>query len=213
MAKISISRALVQKKMLQNQIEKLIETARFTGVKYKKMNKIDGMEVDVFSKESKSSFDKIKDKLNQVNKISAEIAISNAKTMVVVNGEEMTVASALAMKNYINLRKAFLSKLASQYDMSLRRVDNHNNKVSIDANDRFQDYICSAGNVANNSDKAFKENFVSDYKANNEIEIVDPLNALKEIESMKNYLDGFEGDVDIALSESNAKTEIEIDIN
>ena len=45
---------------------------------------------------------------------------------------------------------------------------------------------------------------------NNEAKIVDPLDVKKLIETLEDGINAFEQEVDIALTESNARTEIEI---
>lgn len=213
MKKITIARALVEKKMLIKQIEKTLLISKFVGVKGKHSDNVNGMPKDDFNKQIKSNYDKLMSLYKNINDISSKITVANATNELTINGEIMTISHAINLKNTLNMKKSILSKISNQYENAIREVDRYNDDVDDEAKELYSNVICSSSSNPNASNKKSQEmeKLVHEFKENHEIELVDPIKCVDVIKKMKDEIEEFEKEVNIALVEANATIEIEIE--
>lgn len=201
---ISVNRALSELKLVTKKIEqktgKIVVAGGFKNSATKDEN-------DAFIKEAKSSIQQAKDLLERRNKLKQAIVMSNATTKVSIDGKEMTVAEAIEKKASIELTKEFSKKLREEYYGNKNGVEQHNTKVSADA-DKKADVALGA---ATEGDKGVAYKAIVDaYKLENGAKLVAPEGIEKEIEDLQDEIDNFESEVDFVLSESNVKTMIDV---
>jgi hypothetical protein len=126
---------------------------------------------------------------------------------VTIAGKEYTVAEAIEMKNHgISRLRSLMFRLTQDYNMAKSNADRTN---GAELERRADDYIRTMiGNtdVKGMTDEVRKmrEDFI---KAQT-MELVDPINVLKQIELLNEQITSFEMNVDAALSVSNALTAI-----
>jgi len=200
MQKISITRALANIKLLDKRIRKKINTSIFIKIKQTNEN------TDLISKEIKSDNRSINDLIKERNKLKKLIMISNANTKVNIAGVTMSVQEAIERKNSIEYEEYLLEELKRQYSNIASEVE----KINSLNTERF--------------DQLINSNFSKDIKANNQeyqalyntfwesnkTEVIDPLNLKEVIDKLSEFIDSFNSEIDLVLSESNARTEIEI---
>lgn len=202
MTEYSVTRALAELKLLDKRINKEIERSTFATVKTKNKQ----LDVEKFNKEAVSQYQSITDLLTLRNKIKSAVVQNNATTRVKISGKEYTVAEAIERKNSLDYEKRLLQKLQTERTLAKNQIDQHEANVRSKL-DRLlelefgKDVRSNVGNV---------DPITNSYLENNKIEFVNPLNIDEKIKQLEAEIEGFEKDVDFALSESNAMTKISL---
>lgn len=207
MEKMTITRALARKKLLAKRIwdhaRKISPMAVTVGGTLPPGFK----SVDDFKKQARSDMDSLRNDMENYSRISQAIADSNAKTVVTVAGREYSVARALE-------RKKWWSELGNEcldyfQDIYVNKK-NECEKLSISEKEKedreFSTYI--------GKDKALPKDEAETMRkiiaGRHAVELLDPAGFENFVETMRKERDDFLADVDIALTESNSRTEIEI---
>lgn len=196
---ISVTRALVKLKTLNERITNLTSKSSFIGLKKNNKNSKD-IKIDV------ENFQAIADLLNHRDDLRKKIIECNHNTKVKVCGKEYSVAEAIAMKNDIELRQKFLNELKNQNMKIQREYEFHNEEVQRKLDNLLETSF--SRDVKQNADTM--ENVIKTYRKSNEAEIVDPLKLSDHIDRMEDEINGFLKEIDFVLSESNATTHIVI---
>ena len=205
----SIHRALGELKVLDKRIEKEIKNGVYIGFKKKSVAKESqtGKTVKQFGVEAKAVKQSVDDLINRRRLIKEAIVNSNATTLVVIGGKEMTVASAIERKTSIEYDTKLLSRLKSQYNKATSTVSLQNEAVESDISSKID--IMLGAEKSKNQELVNK--FSNDYRESNSWELVDPLGLKEVIDKLEEEIITFENEVDVVLSESNATTFIEIE--
>lgn len=207
METISVSRALVELKTLEKRIEKTLHNLQpvtvMTGTRFEAG--ISGRED--FEKSVASSYQSLMALVERKRRIKSAVVKSNATTTVTVAGETMTVAEAIERKNSIGIEKNIRANLAAKYSENVRKVETHNAQIHNQLLQLLQaTYSKSEAEIsAEDYDKV-----ANPFMENNEAKLFDPLDMEKKLQALEEKIDMFESEVDIALTESNARTEIEV---
>lgn len=205
----SIHRALGELKVLDKRIEKEIKNGVYIGFKKKSVAKESqtGKTVEQFGVEAKAVKQSVDDLINRRRLIKEAIVNSNATTLVVIGGKEMTVASAIERKTSIEYDTKLLARLKLQYNKATSTVSLQNEAVESDISSKID--IMLGAEKSKNQELVNK--FSNDYRESNSWELVDPLGLKEVIDKLEEEIITFENEVDVVLSESNATTFIEID--
>ena len=204
--KMTITRALVELKTLNkrimNAIDNLIPVTIVTG-----KNVPRGFTTrDDFEKDVKAKYESVNALIDRRKQIKSKIVTANAVTEVEIAGAKMTIAEAIERKNSITLEKRLLERLSSSYYQTLRQQE------QLDA--RCQEQLHKLLEVNFGKDSKAKSEEIDaiskPYLENNAPKLIDPLDVKKKIEELENSITKFESEVDVVLSEANAKTEFEI---
>jgi hypothetical protein len=138
--------------------------------------------------------------------IKRAIVLSNASTMVTVASENMTVAEAIEMKNFIMYYESVLNTMHSSYKQTLANYEKAQAKVK-ERLDKLALEVLGK-NLTIGSDKY--QSLADSFLAREGVELIDPTNLAAEIERRQNFIEEFKSTVDRVLSISNARTMIEI---
>ena len=209
MAKITITRALTELKTLEERIFNESMGLEPMAIKQgtKLLKPFSDQTPEVFIEKAKAKFQKIQDLMNQIEKLKNAIGASNQITKVIICGEEMTVAEALTRKKYMSLKADFLVTLKNKFSEKRRAYDVEVEKLNTKL-DSFRTQIASSGDRTADEIDILVENQKKAYGG--EPELLDPIALSDKIENLEKNIEDFKMNVDYALSESNAKTEIEI---
>lgn len=199
MAKITATRALNELKLLDKRIQKKIRNSCF--ITYKVKDQIQNQNC-----RSEADFQSISDLIAQREMIKSALMKSNSITKVVINGEEMTVAEAIEKKNSIAYLKSLLQKMVHQLQTTTREIEMANAEAQERLDRLLEANFGKDMKVRDDELEAVSEAFW----ANNRAEAVDELKLQEKCEKLDKDIDGFENEVDLVLSEVNARTEIEI---
>ena len=197
--KMTITRALAELKLLDKRIKKATSSTTFIGVKLSKFNEsYDPVKI-------KASWQSINDLLKRYHLIKFAILDSNSRTKVNIGGTEYTVAEAIAKKDSSIYSQDLINEIRRQRLSVDKEVTYHNEKVQRKL-DELINLTFKERSVESDELKLMTDTFLS----NNKIDVVDPLNVDTMIDTLQEKYDGFMTEVDFSLSESNAKTTIQI---
>lgn len=207
---MTVHKGLCELKLLDKRIFDEIGSTKFVVANKHNNQKIDGKSIADFCAMSKEKYQSIRTLINRRNAIKRAITRSNASTFVTIAGETYTVAEAIDMKaTGTSYMRSLLGAIHSQYTAANKLADKENGSRLEERADTYMTSMYSGSDLKNMSDeiKKVREAFV----ASQTVDIVDPLNASKEIDAISNKLDAFMADVDSQLSVSNALTTIEVE--
>lgn len=203
---ISITKALRELKTLDARILKKINETTFAASKKPKENIRGFKTVEAFEKEAKESIQSIKDLMDRRKQIKKSIVESNARTVVEVSGVKMTVADAIERKNFIEIEKTLLRKMNTDYAQSQEKVE-VNNEI---AQDRLDTQLNNMISKDGKTDLTAVEGYKKLFWESEETKLIDPIHVKEIATKMVLDIESFEDDVDVALSEINARTLITI---
>ncbi|MDJ0716273.1 MAG: hypothetical protein QNJ54_19005 [Prochloraceae cyanobacterium] len=138
--------------------------------------------------------------------IKRAIVLSNASVIVTVANEEMTVAEAIEMKNFIAYYEEVLNTTHGAYKQTLAQYERANNKVKERLDKLALEVLGKNVNVSSDRYQSLADIFL----AREGIQLLDPTNLAEENESRQAFIEEFKSAVDRVLSISNARTAIEI---
>jgi hypothetical protein len=205
---ITITRALTELKLLDKRITKEINGFKPVGLIQSRKNTVinTSKTKEDFSKEAKEMYQSITDLIKRRANIKSAIVKSNSETNVKINGISMSVAEAIERKNSIKYEKALHQRFNQEGIQATTQREQHNT------------------NLQNQVEQMLLNNYGKDRKANadeyeaiakpfteaNELNFVDPLDFDKTNKGLVEDIEKFESEVDFVLSESNAKTKIDV---
>jgi len=197
---ISVTRALVELKTLDNRINKIIGTTTF--ITFKTKNKNYNYSEEEFKKSVLSDYQSLNDLIERRQQLKNAIVLSNAKTEVEIAGKRMTVSQAIEFKNTIAYKMALLDSLKRQRQHVTIESETHRMRVQqkIDENVRI---ICGKDSKP---DAQVIQTVAEGIAKGDPIDVFDPLVLDKVIKDLEDTIQDFNANVDFVLSESNALT-------
>lgn len=210
-AKISITRALTEIKHLSDIINRSTNQA-FVGIAKGKDSKkvsVDSPTTSVADVETrlKGNLQSVLDLITRRDTLKRAVVLSNARTVVTINGKTMTVAEAIEQKASIAFKQNLLQSMRNQFVASRNKVDAANQKLLAEID------VAVQAAYANEKGKVDEEQYkaVATPRLNqSELSLIDPNKIEEKIAALETELNGFITEVDFVLSESNARTEIEV---
>lgn len=203
---ISITRALAELKLVESKINKKINENEFVYINSKKSKS--HISNDGLLQLSKSGFQSVIDLINYRNKLKNGIILSNSRTMVKLNGEEMTVAEVIEKKNVVEFYKNLLNKLKMKREGVINQMERHNQSMENDLQKILEINFGKATNLKTNSDDI--ESISKSYREHNKAEIIDGIGIDKKINEIEELVNQYETEANFVLSESNAITKIRV---
>lgn len=205
---MTVHRALVELKTLDARIMKSIMETTFVIANKHSNTKISGKSIEDFNNGVKNSISSIRTLINRREALKKAVTQSNAITKVTVGGIEYTIAEAIeAKKNVIQLYQTLYNTMSSQFKKAMSIVEKENGDKLTTAADNFVTGMYGSKDKVVRGDEAdiARQSYI---KANS-YDLLDPLDVIKYIKELEEYIDTFNNDVDAALSVSNAVTIIE----
>jgi hypothetical protein len=211
MKTISVTRALVELKRFDERITRAISEGKYVGVQmgtnssakvYKSQDTITAMQEKI-----RASFQKVEALIENRTALKRAIVMSNATTDVEIFGKVMKVAEAIEMKSTISQRQAFLNNMSSSFVTSRNLVDKENAALE----DRINKLLeTSYGGDKSKIDAAAYEVISKPQREMNSLSLIDPVGIEKKIDEQRDMVQNMVSEIDFALSESNARTVIEV---
>lgn len=212
---ISVHRALTLLKTLDAQINRAIAGGTFMAVVKGKdelvMNQdIRNLKVADVEAKIKTDLQSVQDLIVRRNKIKAAIVASNAVTVVTVAGVQMTVAEAIERKSSIAYEQKLLSQLRAQFNQSNQLYQQQLSKLESDVEATIL-VLAGKENAGRTLDAASLDSAKAAAESRSKPKFVDPLEIGKLVDKMATEIENFTADVDAVLSESNAKTTLDVE--
>ena len=202
--RISISRGLVELKLLDKRISSTITESGFVSAYIGNNDTtIDNISKHDVDKNIKAAYQSVTDLIKRRNLIKQKIVESNAKTIVTVNKQTYTVAGAIERKSSIKYDKGLLARMKERFTFVTDRITSHNMQIE----NRLQTLL---GEMVKGESNKSIEQTSKVYHEINDAKIFDPLKIEDKIQKLEEEIYNFELEVDTLLSESNAITTIEV---
>jgi hypothetical protein len=214
--KMTLTEGLAKLKLYDSKIRKQLRELTYGGnvvdfvVGSETKGVITGKTADELKKDAEAKVQKTLALINNRNKLKAIIAQTNAVTKVNINDKEYTIAQAIERKRGLENEKEFIAQLEGQVVNVKNKVSQLNVKAQEKANQIVEAQVQSEAKNKKTEEIEALYNLIYN---KNKAEMIDPLNIEKLVEDMKNEIEQFEQNVDVALSIVNAKTEIEVDFD
>lgn len=208
MERISITRALVEKKRLNDRISREITKIKpITILVGNSSIPVGYKSIQDYEDKVKSHFQSISDLCDRRCKITQAIALSNATTTIQFDNETLTVAEALERKNYYNTTVSnLIERLRSINASSETQFIKIEVEEKAKADREFETFVGRDKSIQEGEAQATRKIIDSRH----EVKYIDPLNLKKTIDEMVQNCNHFLENIDILLTESNSKTMIEI---
>lgn len=207
--KMTVHEALCELKTLVKRVSDGIEEAMPVAYKEKGSTLINGKPVKDVVENMKSAHQSVTDLIRRMTAIKAAISQYNADTHISVTGKDYTIAQAIYMKDY---GIAYQRTLINTYSQRLRSATDYADRQNGDKlNQRAEAAMNAIYGAKEKADPAQYLKGLADYKEQHTVELIDPLDLAKVIETMTAEVDAFENKVDSAIQIANATTEIEIE--
>lgn len=202
---MSIAKALTELKMLDKRITRRIDNALFIDVRQNSEDKtISGLSVKDSTERIQTDYQSVRALIDRRNQIKMMIVGSNATTKVRIGQKDFTVAEAIERKNSIDYDQRILDNLRHNVARAKSKTEQLNDSVENTLNTLLGDQMKSESKEKTTT----TIEFIEQYRKLNGFAMLDPIGAEKLIEKLAEEIEDFELNVDVALSESNARTEI-----
>lgn len=212
--KLLITQALDERDLLVKKINSKIERIDFVDGKKRNEEKVIQQVVtkEEFCKKVKTSYQQIQDLIKRYQKIDEAIITSNANTYIETSFGTYSVAVALSMRNRLRELNAMdfetmlRNKMEENYYEVLELKDLRNRRLEEDAEKMRLSILGKDGKYKDDKPLSVVDAYISE----NTVELIDPLNVLDEIESLKDKHTTLLSELETKIKISNATTFIEI---
>jgi hypothetical protein len=199
---MSLTEALAQLKRLDLRIRKATQDGCFINFQVGQQEASEFPDCDAVS-----ALQKIEDLIKRREAIQKGKLNANSEVLVKIAGEEMTIAVALEKKQTIIIYKNLLAELREQQRKITSDVQYINDRVQERLDRQLSEAYGNSGKVREEDYEAISGPFLK----NNKAVLIDPIGIQAKIDELDTYIDDFESEVDIRLSEINARTLINIE--
>lgn len=212
--KLLITQALDERDLLVKKINSKIERIDFVDGKKRNEEKVIQQVVtkEEFCKKVKTSYQQIQDLIKRYQKIDEAIITSNANTYIETSFGTYSVAVALSMRNRLRELNAMdfetilRNKMEENYYEVLELKDLRNRRLEEDAEKMRLSILGKDGKYKDDKPLSVVDAYINE----NTVELIDPLNVLDEIESLKDKHTTLLSELETKIKISNATTFIEI---
>lgn len=212
--KLLITQALDERDLLVKKINSKIERIDFVDGKKRNEEKVIQQVItkEEFCKKVKTSYQQIQDLIKRYQKIDKAIITSNANTYIETSFGTYSVAVALSMRNRLRELNAMdfetilRNKMEENYYEVLELKDLRNRRLEEDAEKMRLSILGKDGKYKDDKPLSVVDAYISE----NTVELIDPLNVLDEIESLKDKHTTLLSELETKIKISNATTFIEI---
>jgi hypothetical protein len=210
---ISVTRALVELKRLDDRISKAIMGGVFVGriIGRDTNAKVVGSNDTVAAVTSKiqGSFDKVSALIANRAAIKSALVLSNAQTQVQVLGKGMTVAEAIELKSTVAFRQTFMDRMRVQQSNAREAIERANAQLDAEIETSINTLY---GADRSKIDADTIKGVIDIKKSQKEQSLLDPARIEAKIEAVEADILNLTSELDFVLSESNARTSIEVEL-
>lgn len=199
---MSITQGLAELKLLDKRLQTHLTHMRWVDVS-SEGNRVDGEKLKA---KAEAEYQSYMDLVKRRDSIKRAVVLSNSSTQVKVGSWEGTVAEAIEHKHSIENKRRLLEAMKdllkekrSQYDSLKEQMDSRLERL-------LQSEL--GKDVKTNPETVTA--LTNTFRANNKVELVDPLDLARKISELGEEIATFETNVDWVLSESNGKTLISV---
>lgn len=207
MTELTITEALVKLKLADKKIEQATSSVLVGWVVTNGSKAVPAgfPNVDSVKTEIQKRLDSVQGLVRHRDILKKAVVESNARTPVKVGNQQMTVAEAIETKQSIKHRKALLSKLESELAHHEKSINTINAQLEVKA-DQYVTNLFQGAVADENQRQQARKNYIEA----NTAYLLTHDSTRKVAERLRQEIDEFETNVDVALSVANAKTLIQL---
>lgn len=206
---MTLTRALAEVKRLGERINKATNEAKFVGlVKGKQHTPVDRtfVSADQLKARIEGDLQSVRDLMLRRAAIKSAISFANSNTSVKVGDSFMTISEAVEKKNSVSYERNLLSKFKAQLQSAATALEQAERELNASCERQVQNSFAGGQKPGEDAIRAVIQPVIDIHK----VSLFDPIGLSNLIEKTERDLDNFLHNVDFALSEVNAKTEIEV---
>lgn len=205
---MTITRALVELKMLDKKINQAM-SEKMIGLYQRKGDMVIDtiLKKEDFEKKAKEKVQSLKDLVSRAEKMRLALAKANATNTVEVNGREMTIAEVLVFKDRV---VPVLEMIESNLRNQTVRISNSVQQNRANLEQQVARMLEQNLGTDRKADEKAYDAIAKPFIDQNEILVSDAGKVSEYVDTLKEEIDGFVGEVDIVLAEANARIEIDI---
>lgn len=206
--KISLTRLLNEIKLANKKIDKKL------GEDIKYFDVMSGGKLKSYKSETEmksaveAQLQSIKDLISKRDEFKKALLKANNETKLTVGGHTYTIAEAIAKKDVVGQEQSLIREISRQFNTTEQTV----RELEAKNEDKLDDLIRASLGKDKKTDPKEMEEITKVFRSNNSVSIVDAGGAKSFLDKKEEEIENFLSDIDFALSEINAKTEIEIDL-
>jgi hypothetical protein len=217
--KITLHRALAQRKTTKDRLTKALGSAVFIDVTTGTSGKVRGISIADTEKNIKASYDQIQALISNLQALNKAITAANAgitsettniqKTSLENETGELTLADIIQLKEIQKYRKNLLTVMTYQLTCAKNTIESGSASVA----ERCDKFL--AGMAGGDKAKMSKDDIASytkQFHENNDLKTVDPLGLTTLCRDLQKKFDDLDTEIDSKNSELNALTMIEVDL-
>lgn len=216
--KMLVTQALDERDLLVDKITDKIGKAVFIDTIKPNEDKVfeERVSREDFAKNAESAYQQIQDLIDRYQKIDSAIVASNAKTKVKTSYGEYTVAGAISLRNRLrstgsydgstNFEYMLQKKMETDLQKMIQFADTKNKQLQSTAESMRLSILGKDTKVKDDKPLGVVDAYVKE----NTTEVVDPLEAQKKADALKEKRDTLLTELDTQIKVSNATTFIEI---
>lgn len=205
---MSVTRALTKLKTLDRKINEMI--VNFQGICVVKGSAglpFGYTKLEDYEKDIRGKYQSITDLIIFRDKLKAAIVSSNATVTVNIAGKNMTVAEAIEKKTSIQYRASLDAQLRRIFAIANNEFERDERKCQDRLDDLLKQNFGKEAKAKDDEVEAITKPFLD----RNKPKLIDPISIQSKIEDLDKEITEFNDEVDVVLSESNAKTMITIE--
>ena len=206
---MTVHEALCELKILNKRIASAINASVPVAVKEHSATTIGGKSVTDWMESAKSNHQSAMDLINRMVAIKSAVNRYNAEKHITVNGKDYTIAQAIWMMQHGMEYKELL--MSSYADLLKKRTSEIAKENGDKLNARAEAAMNAVLGAKDKVDPAVYLKGLTDYKAQHQLELVDPIGIDAVLQKLDNEISGFSAKVDSAIQVANATTTIEIE--
>jgi hypothetical protein len=199
---MSITQGLAELKLLDKRINTHLKHLKWADVSTES-NRVD---VEKLKQRATAEYQSYMDLVKRRDSIKRAIVLANASTQVKIGSWEGTIAEAIEHKRSIEYQQNLLGTMKAQLQETRKSFDTMKSQMDSRLERLLQSEL--GKDVKTNPDTLSA--LTNTFRANNKVEMVDPLDLATKIASLEEEIDTFETNVDWVLSEANGKTMVEV---
>ena len=207
MKELTLTRALVELKLLDSKISKAIQELK--SVSYSVNGIVPDFRVtsDEFKANYNSQMQSIQDLRNNKVILKNTLMKANAETKVTIGGKEYTILEALNRKTDISTESLLVQTMKKQLSNAIANVNNITESVEANIENTINSKSSSSGNQSKDYIQTVRDSYKPQMPELVNADVIEKLIKDKEEE-----ISEFIAEVDYALSEINAITKIKVDL-
>lgn len=208
---MSLYEAMERRNSLEAKIQKINpKFATMVAVKKKYEDVLsNGTSIDDAKKAIQSRYDSTIALIHNFIALKSAINDANAKIMITVAGEEMSLANAIVRKRELEKLKAFWQEVKRIALLTKEGIASDNEKNLTD--DAANMAVSKMLNDGSKKDPALIKMMKEDYLKKTELEFYDPLNLLEKSDEELDKIEKFESEIHFAMTAANVQNKITVE--